>query len=95
MKRVRLTEYMPGILALDEKEAQQLSSDMASFKRFIDRIHENPVEGEPDIFGIKDRYVKLEEIREHHEVFGVAIDVTESVRKRKEIEAERDMDLLT
>ncbi len=95
MKRVRLTEYMPGILALDEKEAQQLSSDMASFKRFIARIHENPVEGEPDVFGVKDRYVKLEEIREHHEVFGVAIDVTDSIRKRKEIEAERDMDLLT
>lgn len=95
MKRVRFTEYMPGILALDEKETRQLSSDVADFKRFIDRIRKNPVEGEPDTFGVKNRYVKLEEIREHHEVFGVVIDVTESVRKRKEIEAERDMDLLT
>lgn len=95
MKRVRFTEYIPRILALDEQEAEQLSSDVVSFRQFIDEIRQNRVEGEEDIFGVKDRYVRLEEIRDHNGIFGVVIDVTESVRKRKEIEAERDIDLLT
>lgn len=95
MKRVRFTEYIPRILALDEQEAEQLSSDAVSFRQFIDEIRQNRVEGEEDIFGVKDRYVRLEEIRDHNGIFGVVIDVTESVRKRKEIEAERDIDLLT
>lgn len=95
MKQVRFTEYMPRILALDEGETERLRSDAASFQRFIDEIRKNTIEGETDIFGVKDRYIKLEEIRDHHEIFGVVIDVTESVRKRKEIEAERDIDLLT
>lgn len=95
MGRVRFTEYIPMIFALDKKETEKLSSDMVSFQKFISEIRKNIVEGETETFGVKDRYVKLEEIRDNHEIFGVAIDVTESVRRRKEIEAERDIDLLT
>lgn len=95
MKRVRFTEYIPKILAMDEKETERLGSDVPSFRKFIDDIRRNSVEGETDIFCVKDRYVKLEEIGDNNGVFGVVIDVTESVRKRKEIEAERDIDLLT
>lgn len=95
MRRVRFTEYIPRILALDEEETRQLSSDVAKFQQFIRKIRKNPVEGEPDIFGVKDRYVKLEEIQEQREIFGVVIDVTEDIRKRQKIEAERDIDLLT
>lgn len=95
MRRVRFTEYVPRILALDEEETKRLSSDAVSFQQFIKEVRENPVEGEQNTFGAKDRYVKLEEIRDKHEILGVVIDVTESIRKRKEIEAERDMDLLT
>lgn len=95
MRRVQFTEYVPRIFALDDEETQQLGQDAVSFQHFISSIRKNPVEGEPDTFGVKDRFVKLEEIRDSHETFGVVIDVTESVIKRKEIEAERDMDLLT
>lgn len=95
MRRVWFTEYIPRILALDEEETQCLGSDVGRFQRLIEDIRKNPAAGEADIFGVKDRYVKLEEIRDSQEVFGVVIDVTESVRKRKKIEAERDMDLLT
>lgn len=95
MKRVRFTEYVPKIFALDEREAEQLGSDVGSFRRFLDGVRKNSVEGDPDVFGVKDRYVKLEEIQDNNGVFGVVIDVTENVRKRREIEAERDMDPLT
>lgn len=95
MRRVRFTEYIPKILALDEEETERLGSDVAAFRRFVDEIRINSVEGEPDIFCVKDQYVKLEEISDNNGVFGVVIDVTESIRKRKEIEAQRDMDMLT
>lgn len=95
MRRVRFTEYVPKILALDEEETERLGSDVPAFRKFVDDIRRNSVEGETDIFCVKDRYVKLEEIGDNNGVFGVVIDVTESVRKRKEIEAERDIDLLT
>lgn len=95
MRRVRFTEYVPKILALDEEETERLGSDVPAFRKFVDDIRKNSVVGETDIFCVKDRYVKLEEIDDNNGVFGVVIDVTESVRKRKEIEAERDIDLLT
>lgn len=95
MKRVWFTEYIPRILVLDEKETEQLTSDVAGFRRFVNEIRQNSVAGEKDIFHVKDRYVKLDEIGDNNGVFGVVIDVTESVRKRKELEAERDIDLLT
>ena len=95
MRRVRFTEYVPKILALDEEETERLGSDVPAFRKFVDDIRKNSVAGETDIFCVKDRYVKLEEIDDNNGVFGVVIDVTESVRKRKEIEAERDIDLLT
>ena len=56
---------------------------------------EHPVSEEPGVFRRKEKYIKLEEIRERSEVCGVVIDVTEEITKRKKIETERDLDHLT
>ncbi|MDE6846435.1 MAG: diguanylate cyclase [Lachnospiraceae bacterium] len=95
MKRVRFTEYIPRILLLDEKETKRLSADYKSFKAFIDKLRENPVSNETGIFEIDKHYVKIEEIADNNGVFGVVIDMTDEVIKRKKIEGERDIDLLT
>lgn len=95
MKRVRFTEYVPIVLSLDEAETKRLSSDFTAFQKFIDILHENPVPEEPGVYKRKDKYVKLEEIRENNEICGVVIDVTEEITKRKRIEVERDIDALT
>lgn len=95
MKRVRFTQHVPRILCLEPEEAEKLSSDYRQFQTFISELCKDPVEGESNVFSLKDHYVKLEEMGRDDEIFGVLIDVTEGIRKRRQIEAERDFDPLT
>lgn len=95
MQRVRITEHVPRILGLEAGEAEGLSADYKVFRTFIADLRKNPVDGEPGVFSCKDRYVKLEEIDDGIEIFGVIIDVTEEFEKRRKIENERDFDALT
>ncbi len=97
MKKVRFTEYIPRIFLLDEEESKRLSEDDKEFQKFIEKVRENPVAGEQGTYklGEEDHYVKLEEISEENGIFGVAIDVTEEITRRKKIEVERDIDSLT
>lgn len=95
MKRVRITEHVPRILALEPGEVERLSADYKDFQKFISALRRNPVADETCVFSCKNRYVKLEEINGDNEIFGVIIDVTGEIEKRKKIEAERDFDQLT
>lgn len=95
MQCVRITEYVPRILALGQEEAGRLAADSGAFRNFIDSLRRHPVPEESNIFAVRDQYVKLEEIQENGEIFGVVIDVTDEIMKRKQIEVERDVDLLT
>lgn len=95
MQCVRITEYVPRILALGQEEADRLTADSSAFQHFIDGLRRHPVPEESNIFAVRDQYVKLEEIQENGEIFGVVIDVTDEIMKRKQIEIERDVDLLT
>ncbi|MDE6603176.1 MAG: GGDEF domain-containing protein [Lachnospiraceae bacterium] len=95
MKRVRITEHVPKVLALEPGEAERLSADYEVFREFISDLRKNPVDDETCVFSCRNRYVKLEEISDGEDIFGVVIDVTEEIEKRKKIEAERDFDLLT
>ncbi len=95
MNRVRYTEYIPRIFALKPEEMEGLSVDIYRFKSFIGKLRQNPVADEQSVYQVGDQYVKLEEILNNGDVFGVAIDVTAEIRKRREIEMERDMDPLT
>lgn len=95
MKRVRITEHVPRILALEPGETERLSADYKDFQEFISALRRNPVADETCVFSCKNRYVKLEEINGDNEIFGVIIDVTGEIEKRKKIEAERDFDQLT
>ncbi|MCI9047795.1 MAG: GGDEF domain-containing protein [Hungatella sp.] len=95
MKRVRFTEYVPQILSLDHTEIQRLSSDYKVFKEFIDKLREKPIPNDTGVYQLNDQYVKLEEINDNNGIFGVIINVTDTIRARKKIEAERDIDLLT
>lgn len=95
MKRVRFTEYIPRILQLHEEETKRLSADYKAFEQFIDELRKNPVSDEAGVFGLDEHYVKIEEVDDNNGVFGVVIDVTDEVNKRKRIEGERDVDLLT
>lgn len=95
MQSVRITEYVPQILALGQEEAKRLTADSSAFRNFIDSLRKHPVPEEANIYEVKNQYVKLEEVRENDEIFGVVVDVTDEIMKRKQIEVERDIDLLT
>lgn len=95
MQSVRITEYVPQILALGQEEAKRLTANSSAFRNFIDSLRKHPVPEEANIYEVKNQYVKLEEVRENDEIFGVVIDVTDEIMKRKQIEVERDIDLLT
>jgi len=97
-KQVRCTEYIPRIFSLELDEWRLLTSDYVLFDEFIDKVRLNPYGEEPGVYLISEapeQYVKLEEMEIGNEVFGVVIDVTEEIIKRRQIEAERDVDLLT
>ncbi len=94
--KVRVTEYVPRILGLGEDELSELVKDCGQFKAFIDKVRSKPLENEDGVFITnKGRFIRLEEINEDGDVFGVVIDVTDEVSKRKQVEAERDLDGLT
>lgn len=97
-KRVRFTEHLPQVFGLSESRMAQLAADGGVFESYIQSIKENPFEDEKGIFclnTIPQRYVKLDEVSQNGEKFGVAIDVTEEITTRKKIETERDMDQMT
>lgn len=98
IEKVRFTEYIPKIFLIDNAKAEQLSYNQEMFREFIDKIRENPVPNETDTFQISiqpERYVKIAELNEDDGIFGVAIDVTDEILRRRTIEAERDIDPLT
>lgn len=97
-KPVHCTEYIPRIFSLELDEWRLLTSDYELFQKFIEKVRANPFAEEPGVYVLSEnpeQYVKLEEMEIGKEVFGVVIDVTEEVLKRRKIEAERDVDLLT
>jgi diguanylate cyclase (GGDEF)-like protein len=99
MNKVRFTEYIPKILSLNAFEAEQLACNYKRFQKFMKEIRKEPVPGEKGVYRLEEnRYVKIEEIQDEHDdngVFGVVIDVTEEMIRRRKIESERDIDLLT
>lgn len=95
---VHCTEYIPRIFSLELDEWRLLTSDYELFEQYIDKVRMNPYHEEQGVYILSEepeQYVKLEEMEIGSEVFGVVIDVTEDILKRRKIEAERDVDLLT
>ena len=96
--KVRFTEYVPQILCLNEQRTEELTNSIDRFKEFLWNIKSRPVVDEEGVFIVSDdpiRYVKLEQMTNDVKVYGVIIDVTDEVLKRKRIEVERDIDQLT
>ncbi|MBQ7784454.1 MAG: diguanylate cyclase [Oscillospiraceae bacterium] len=98
MKTVRFTDYVPKILALDAKASMELTSDCRMFMEFMEKVKNNPVAEDDDVFALGENiehYVKFDEIVRGNATLGIVIDVTEEIISRRKIEAERDIDLLT
>ncbi len=97
-KKVRFTEYIPKILCLNEEETERYSADYSMLQEYLEQIRQNPVSGEDGVYRLNqetEHYIRLEELVEKDQVFGVAIDVTEDICKLLKTETERDVDTLT
>ncbi len=90
MKSVSISEHVPEILALETGEYERLSADYKVFQEFIIDLRRNIVDDESCVYSCRERYVKLEEVEHNGDVFGVIIDVTEEIVKRKKVEDERE-----
>lgn len=100
MKTVRFTDKTSKILGIGKEEDRVLRSDCASFRRYFkEHVQKTDVDGE-EIYRVDDgtcdgRYIKYEELTVKNGVMGIIIDITEEVRTRKQLECERDIDILT
>lgn len=98
MKNVRFTDDIPRILHLSTEQLKNFSADYVLFEAFLDSLRRNPLEGEEAVYcveGVQERYVRLKETVSGNDVLGIIMDVTGDILKRKQMEAERDLDLLT
>lgn len=94
-QKVRYTEYIPKILSIDNDSMKRLALSPDEFATYLDGIKKNPVPDECGVYRHGEQYLRLEEIQNDDEIFGVAVDVTVETAKRIEIEKERDIDVLT
>lgn len=100
MKRVLATSRMGEILQIPEEEFHKI---LASRKRFAEKIGEicaHPYEAERDVYLIECpdghvRYVKIKSYQADSGTLGVVVDMTEEIMEKRQIERERDTDLLT
>lgn len=97
-KRVVVTDQVQKILELTDDEMEVLVGDKKEFKTYINHVQRYSYGGEENIYIYKrysEKFVRIEELYEHGKMFGIMIDVSDEIRKRMQIEAERDVDLLT
>ncbi len=76
MKRVRYTEYLPSLLALNTEQMEQLASDYSLFKAHMDEIRSHPVPGKPGVYRLSEgssQCVKIEEADDQNDILGVVI----------------------
>lgn len=96
MKSVYTSDSLLSILALDEQQLTSITSHQSYFKQFINNLRMHQVANEKNVYEINShKYIKIEEIEENDNVFGVVIDMTEEIIKRRKIKLERDLDDLT
>lgn len=94
-KNVQFSEYIPKLFSWDEETLKKFSANPDSFKKYIDDIRTNDITYEENTYEVGDKYIKIDEILENDYILGVVMDVTNSIKKRKELVREIHLDTLT
>lgn len=100
MKRVLATSKIGDILLMTEEELRPILSDWKKFSAMIEKICSRPYEPEKGVFLLKRedgqrRFVKIKSYHENGKTLGIVVDMTEEITEKRQIERERDVDLLT
>lgn len=98
MKRVLATDKVRELLLLSEEDFADMLSDQARFEKYIqeiqqknDALQKNAIR----ISGHIERYVKIQSFSDGHNTIGIIADVSEEIMERKQLEHDRDYDILT
>lgn len=100
MRRVLATSKMGEILLIPEEELSRILSDQKYFSEKIQEICSRPYEPERDVYIIncpdgQVRYVKVRSYQEDGKTLGIVVDMTEEIVEKRQLQRERDIDLLT
>lgn len=99
MDYVRITNRVPEILHLDEKETESLFGDTKRFKEWMQQLFQKPFDKENHIFILEqdgqEFYIKVERAERGEGVFGIISDCTEEILEKRFLQNEIGMDTLT
>lgn len=98
MKRVLATSKLGEILMISEGKLRQALENRNIFAAMIRDICVDPLAGEKDVYVLERdemRYIRVRSYQDGHKTLGIVVDVTEEIVEKRQIELERDIDLLT
>lgn len=99
MKRVLATSKIGEILLMTEEELRSVLSDRKKFAEIISDICSRPYGMEKDVYLVEHEgemhYVKIKFYQEAGKTLGIVENMTEEIVEKRQIEKERDVDLLT
>lgn len=99
MDYVRITNRIPEILHLDEKEAESLFSAPERFKEWMQQLLQKPFDKENHIFileqGGQEFYIKVERAERGEGVFGIISECTEEILEKRFLQKKLGQDTLT
>lgn len=100
MKRVLATNKIGEILQIPEDELRRILSDRNCFIEKMKEKCSRPYDEEKDVFLLEkemepERYVKIKSYEEEGKTLGIVVDMTDELIKMRQLEMERDVDLLT
>lgn len=96
---VRITNRVPEILHLDEKETESLFSDPERFKKWMQELLRKPFDRENHIYILnqdgQEFYIKVERAEREEGVFGIISECTEEILEKRVLQKELGQDTLT
>lgn len=98
MKRVLATDKVKKLLLLSDQDFAEMLSDQTRFEMHINEIQKKNDILQKNVFRIPgniERYVKMQSFSDGHNTIGIIADVSEEIMERKQLEHDRDYDILT
>lgn len=97
-EHVFITDQMPKLLSIEVAEAEKLIQSKELFISMIQRLLDQPEEGEEDIYFVDSvpvKWLKIKYTKKDDSTIGVILDMTEEMAEKKKILTDRDIDSLT
>ena len=98
MNRVLVTRKVQTLLMLSDAEAAELFADKKAFEQKLENIYTHIVSSYTNVYQLSKKpecYLQIMTFSDGMNTTGIITDVTESILERRQLEHDRDYDLLT